>query len=996
MSPLFPTKSTQNSCQLKARSNTSNSAADLGVYRLFPSSLRHNPCFSWEWGGTSAEFPTPSSKDKDLDWEAGEATDSFRRDGTLCTKWRVPPSRERSYLRCSSFPDIRLARSPAIPLGSVKAPLPLSIAGGGRKVVVARKERPVLLEKEAGKDGFSYSRKTWENPLLWCLRRAALMRKAKKKTQAVLLGVSLFIRKLSVFLRVWSLRLSHYAVPPSSLLTSTRATSKAIMGQAFYCQCNSGAVEGDAAAGQYWVTPYGTGLEAKLSSTEIRKVKLSFGDAYVHIKNLKKAPRVSTPYGEGILIEKKDGICTVQLEFGSTKLKEESVKELDAEQEDIKFKEGALADKSVINPLQAQYWETPYGIGREVNPKKSDIQQVKLSFGDAYVHIKNLKKAETGCTSGDAKLQLWETPYGIGRKVNPNPSDIKQVKLSFGDAYVHIKNLKKTEMGGTSGDAKLQLWETPYGRGREVNPNPSDIKQVKLSFGDAYVHIKNLKKTEMGGTSGDAKLQLWETPYGRGREVNPNPSDIKQVKLSFGDAYVHIKNLKKTEMGGTSGDAKLQLWETPYGRGREVNPNPSDIKQVKLSFGDAYVHIKNLKKTEMGRTSGDITTIEVAANASPREENVPDASAATDKEAKDRTTAASEEAAATNKALQQLRDEHAKLLERERLLKEAVSEANAKAVAETARAKKAAEDAKVSVSSNKAATSQQVIEKEAALKHLREECTSLQSEKANWTTEKKALKNEITKLKASLEMSAKLKDNEERKQESAKKDDASKVSGAESSKGTANNKDHANNWMEWSAFSYDITKQIKGAEVWKLTIESVDAKKKKLKLDDGVMSIKGSNSKLSRSFSTKKIGSKESTNLAKSDMSFDAEGSAASVHTGKTFFVVTIVDDLGSVVGKPARTAPGDVSSPIYVVKGREKVPRFLFIQLQQRKERRDGSCYNSDFEFSFIDLNHLGERSDCTCHLPLYNKPVCFTRDLKKTKKTGGQILARISLLRG
>jgi len=87
---------------------------------------------------------------------------------------------------------------------------------------------------------------------------------------------------------------------------------------------------------------------------------------------------------------------------------------------------------------------------------------------------------------------------------------------------------------------------------------------------------------------------------------------------------------------------------------------------------------------------------------------------------------------------------------------------------------------------------------------------------------------------------------------------------------------------------------------------------------------------------------------------------------GKPFIVVTIADGTGNIVGKPAQTLPGDLTSSIYILKGSEKEKRFIFFQLKQLKRRNDGSCYASEIEFTFLDLENLDIDTESICRLPL------------------------------
>mmetsp|Transcript_30181 Transcript_30181/g.42125 ORF Transcript_30181/g.42125 Transcript_30181/m.42125 type:complete len:131 (+) Transcript_30181:1620-2012(+) len=124
------------------------------------------------------------------------------------------------------------------------------------------------------------------------------------------------------------------------------------------------------------------------------------------------------------------------------------------------------------------------------------------------------------------------------------------------------------------------------------------------------------------------------------------------------------------------------------------------------------------------------------------------------------------------------------------------------------------------------------------------------------------------------------------------------------------------------------------------------------------------------------------------------ESSVLDEDIGRPFIAVTIADGTGNIVGKPAQTLPGDLTSTIYILKGSENEQRFIFIQLKQLKRRKDGSCYSSEIEFTFLDLDNLDVETESICRLPLHKKPVSFTRDPKKIARTGGSMIVRMSVV--
>mmetsp|Transcript_34784 Transcript_34784/g.84151 ORF Transcript_34784/g.84151 Transcript_34784/m.84151 type:complete len:101 (+) Transcript_34784:79-381(+) len=83
------------------------------------------------------------------------------------------------------------------------------------------------------------------------------------------------------------------------------------------CSANRGTWEAFV-EGRGVVTPYGVGIISKDKSenVNIKKVGLHYGDAYVHVKNLKPAPTVQTPYGKGSIIGTHGEVSMVLLPFG--------------------------------------------------------------------------------------------------------------------------------------------------------------------------------------------------------------------------------------------------------------------------------------------------------------------------------------------------------------------------------------------------------------------------------------------------------------------------------------------------------------------------------------------------------------------------------------------------------------------------------------------------------------------------------------------------------
>eukprot|EP00954_Amorphochlora_amoebiformis_P029322 1392993-Amorphochlora_amoeboformis.AAC.1 len=54
------------------------------------------------------------------------------------------------------------------------------------------------------------------------------------------------------------------------------------------------------------------------------------------------------------------------------------------------------------------------------------------------------------------------------------------------------------------------------------------------------------------------------------------------------------------------------------------------------------------------------------------------------------------------------------------------------------------------------------------------------------------------------------------------------------------------------------------------------------------------------------------------------------------FMVVTVVDRLGSILGRSARTPPGDLTSKMAIIADETTEPRYVFFQLKQFKKKKN------------------------------------------------------------
>jgi len=101
----------------------------------------------------------------------------------------------------------------------------------------------------------------------------------------------------------------------------------------------------------------------------------------------------------------------------------------------------------------------------------------------------------------------------------------------------------------------------------------------------------------------------------------------------------------------------------------------------------------------------------------------------------------------------------------------------------------------------------------------------------------------------------------------------------------------------------------------------------------------------------------------------------------------------GHILGRSARSKPGDLSYPVHVMSGStqadsEEEERFLFVQLKHFKAK-SGSLRASEIGFAFASFGSL---AGALHHdLPIFKKPVDFTMDPKKLSKSGGRMVIRV-----
>mmetsp|Transcript_45043 Transcript_45043/g.72359 ORF Transcript_45043/g.72359 Transcript_45043/m.72359 type:complete len:626 (+) Transcript_45043:58-1935(+) len=621
------------------------------------------------------------------------------------------------------------------------------------------------------------------------------------------------------------------------------------------------------------------------------------------------------------------------------------------------------------------------------------------------------QNASCQCNSGaleDKLGQYYVTPYGIGREVNPDSAtDIKQVKLAFGNVFIHSKHLKNPPQVSTT-----------YGKGVLIEKN-DEFCVVELDFGTTKLKMEEVK--ELSEEVGPTDSKLLQTAYLA--DIQAKTKCSQEAKSAAAKAVQNAAAAAAKAEGAAKDAAEKELALKNL---REEHKKLLEAKRVAdEAVKDAVEKERALQKlrdehNKLMKEKNSLQKVADAANASA------ESAVSRNKDAEAKAIAASKDAEAKEKALKQLREEHAKLLAEEKKLKDDVTSAKAIAAAEAAKAAKAAAVVKDAVSASEIATAQEVAAKESILQELRKECADLkknnevaiqqheieskkmkeeiaegdekiqqlEKEKIGWTAEKKSLKQEIMKLKASLKRA----EMESAKLQLMRSADPAEILPDEkflekvkatTEESILSKKEEVlpHQWIKmtnWSAFTSDITKQFHGVDIWKVSVDSISSKSVTFNIQDGLSLKKRSSSFFLRATSD--------DTESKSDLG--GESSVLDEDIGRPFIAVTIADGTGNIVGKPAQTLPGDLTSTIYILKGSENEQRFIFIQLKQLKRRKDGSCYSSEIEFTFLDLDNLDVETESICRLPLHKKPVSFTRDPKKIARTGGSMIVRMSVV--
>uniref|UniRef100_A0A7S3Z4X9 Uncharacterized protein n=1 Tax=Lotharella globosa TaxID=91324 RepID=A0A7S3Z4X9_9EUKA len=448
----------------------------------------------------------------------------------------------------------------------------------------------------------------------------------------------------------------------------------------------------------------------------------------------------------------------------------------------------------------------------------------------------------------------------------------------------------------------------------------------------------------------------------------------------------------------TDGEQDDALVSTPYGQGRVIEET-GEMVSVKLPFGVAHLQRKHLLEQEKAEeTSPEETSPEEKTEETSSEETSPEEKA-------EEKPAGSEEAATTNtKALST--DDNARISTLEAEIRtKAILEAKQREVisllesqlreatmaGEASAAKLEAEQRKLTSIGEKHLETISRLESQ-----LRE--ATLAGETSAAKLEEQQRKMSEMGLKRSLESSGELKSVERGGSvttasssdvEPTSKNEACKHSNEEPGslleqlgegkieKFEGSSMGALSSICSWSAVSLDVASQVPNLPVWRVQL-----------LGYPESTNKGLSGSLSRMTSVKSLFS---ISESKAELDLESEDDRS---RGK-YLVVTVVNEMGSILGRSAQTATGKLLNPVHFVGGSLDAPRYMFLQLKRIKKKGAMQHKFSDIGYSIVDLAGdfftPGEQ-----RLIMYKKPVDFTRDPSKMKVSGLYMDVDVSPLKG
>jgi len=118
----------------------------------------------------------------------------------------------------------------------------------------------------------------------------------------------------------------------------------------------------------------------------------------------------------------------------------------------------------------------------------------------------------------------------------------------------------------------------------------------------------------------------------------------------------------------------------------------------------------------------------------------------------------------------------------------------------------------------------------------------------------------------------------------------------------------------------------------------------------------------------------------------------ANLMDGK-YFAATIVNEMGTIIGRSAQSKTNKIQEPLYIVSGSLEEPRYLFLKLKQIKSKTNMVYKFSEMGYSFVDLADP-QFTPGTQRLRVFKKPVDYTRDPKKMKAVSWMVVD-VSLVR-
>mmetsp|Transcript_11530 Transcript_11530/g.28415 ORF Transcript_11530/g.28415 Transcript_11530/m.28415 type:complete len:600 (-) Transcript_11530:621-2420(-) len=555
------------------------------------------------------------------------------------------------------------------------------------------------------------------------------------------------------------------------------------------------------------------------------------------------------------------------------------------------------------------------------------------------------------------------TPYGLGSINEDSYTSIQKVELSFGTAYVHEKSL-----------SSAPAVATPYGPGVLTQVKGS-MRQVRLPFGIAHIRdsLVEILPSIKGMSPGldhlfiEHSRKLSNLLAQQQALEAQNRAKIAGLESSLNAA---IFEAQKQADAAPKTKKELEGWlsEKQSNLEKQKEVWTKDLKSMERKYKEVLFEKKVLEnKNQTWAAEQRRLKIQSAKDTQALKDQVAQEKKAFDKKI-----------AEMQKALEEEQDRSHKSRGEAEVLKNKVPEGDeGKMLA----LEEAANQLKKEKEEIEATHKEKIKGLEASLKEALIKARAYEALKRRGDKQEEATTEVAKQESAAKKQSADLpevdppmadapevdltdgeqEDDVKHTEENIIRDKAMKKSV---------DKDAVSLLCEWASVTYDITKQIPNIQATRLLCSAVALQKV---IFDGE-TITSNVPKLRRAFST-------GTSKGESGSSLQL------MQDGAPYLVVTVVDEEGTILGRSARTDPGELGKPVYIVRGSNVENCFVFIQLKRTKNFYGVSAKSSDIAYTFCSMLDLDKYQGYDLTLPMYKKPVDFTRDSRKLVKAGGTL---------